>query len=231
MERISPQGLKLMQALGAERVVSRNGQSWSCGLLSAPDSVVVALERGNLVARAPGGRLRLTPAGEAWCGRRGRRRTSPNRVLVERSLPQGDESEGAARRSVTVNLAESPLGWLMSRGQVTERQFLAGERLRADWTVAGLAPRVTMRWDAAAGGTKAGPGDPADATLTMIAARKRFDAAVAQAGEGLADVLWRVICAGEGLATAEAALGWPKRSAKLVLGLALDRVADFYGIG
>ena len=32
-----------------------------------------------------------------------------------------------ARRSVTVNLAEAPLGWLFARGHVTRRQYLAGE--------------------------------------------------------------------------------------------------------
>ena len=53
-------------------------------------------------------------------------------------------------------------------------------------------------------------------------------AAVAAAGNGLADVLWRVVCAGEGLSAAEKALGWPARAGKLVLGMALDRLADHY---
>jgi hypothetical protein len=44
-------------------------------------------------------------------------------------------------------------------------------------------------------------------------------------------VLWRVVCAGEGLEAAEKALGWPKRAGKLVLLMALDRVSDFYGLG
>ena len=118
----------------------------------------------------------------------------------------------------------------MARGMIGERQFAAGERLRADWTVAGLGPRVTMRWDAAPTGAKGMPYDRMDPTLAQISARQRFDGAVAQAGSGLSDILWRVICAGEGLASAEGALGWPKRAGKLVLGLALDRVADFYGI-
>ncbi|MEO8724228.1 MAG: DUF6456 domain-containing protein, partial [Sphingobium sp.] len=42
------------------------------------------------------------------------------------------------------------------------------------------------------------------------------------------DILWRVVCAGEGLSAAEQALGWPTRAGKLVLTLALDRVADYY---
>jgi hypothetical protein len=62
----------------------------------------------------------------------------------------------------------------------------------------------------------------------QIAAKARFDAAVAAAGPGLADVLWRVVCAGETLSDAEKAMAWPVRSGKLVLSLALDRVADFY---
>ncbi len=52
-----------------------------------------------------------------------------------------------------------------------------------------------------------------------------------EAGPGLSDILWRVACAGEGLPGAERALEWPARSGKLVLKLALDRVAVFYRIG
>lgn len=132
-------------------------------------------------------------------------------------------------RSVTVNLAESPLGWLKARGHVSARQYDAGEQLRADWERAQLAPSVTMRWDAApaaAGAARA----QLDPTSAQIAAKRRFEAAVAAAGPGLADILWRVVCAGEGMREAEAALGWPARAGKLVLGLALDRVADHYGM-
>jgi hypothetical protein len=156
------------------------------------------------------------------------------RLLSERSIEAGiaAEREGDRRsRSVTVNLAESPLGWLFARGLVTQRQFDAGERLRADWERAQLAPRVTMAWDAAPvargrGGSLGAP-DPGGA---QIDAKKRFNAAVAAAGPGLADILWRVVCAGEGMRDAESALGWPARAGKLVLTFALDRVADYYRI-
>lgn len=164
-----------------------------------------------------------------------------NRLLVERPLPRDGMDRGRpssptpargrkrAARSVTVNLAESPLGWLRARGLVSARQYEAGEKLRADWERAALGPRVTMRWDASPPDKNArGPLDAPAPTLGQVAARRRFDAAANAVGPGLADVLWRVVCAGEGMRDAERALGWPVRAGKLVLGFALDRLADHY---
>lgn len=133
------------------------------------------------------------------------------------------------RRSVIVNLAESPLGWLHARGHLGDAQFAAGECLRRDWEAAELAPGVTMRWDAVR--VQGGPERGLNPSERQLAARQRFDGAIAAAGPGLADVLWRVVCAGETLPDAERALAWPVRSGKLVLKLALDRVAGFYRIG
>lgn len=134
-------------------------------------------------------------------------------------------------RHVTVNVAESPIAWLASRGMLTPGQLQAGERLRADYERAGLAARVTMRWDAAPPAKGRGGARASDASLARIDARRRFHAAVDYVGPGLADICWRVICAGEALGGAEKAMGWPARSGKLVLGLALDRLARFYGVG
>lgn len=134
--------------------------------------------------------------------------------------------ERGGRRSVTVNRAESPLSWLRARALIDARAYEAGERLRADYERAALAPGVTMRWDAARAKSTGG-GDP---TTTQIDARRRFDRALDGVGRGLSDILWRVVCAGEPLPTAERALGWPTRSGRLVLTLALDRLADAYGL-
>lgn len=154
------------------------------------------------------------------------------RELIERDIHELGGAGAPARRprrSVTVNLAESPLTWLRARGHLDARQFEAGERLRVDYETAQLGARVTMRWDAGprAGGRRGPPG-ALDPTLAQIAAKRRFEAAIAAAGSGLSDVLWRVVCAGEGLAAAEKGLGWPSRAGKLVLTFALDRVADHY---
>jgi Domain of unknown function (DUF6456) len=153
------------------------------------------------------------------------------RTIGDESAPKSARSRRRPARSVTVNLAESPLGWLHSRGLVTQRQFDAGERLRLDWERAQLSPRVTMSWDAApVSGRRGGSGVGVDLNGAQIDARRRFHAAFDAAGPGLADILWRVVCSGEGMREAETALGWPARAGKLVLTLALDRVANYYRI-
>ena len=154
------------------------------------------------------------------------------RLLTEVAV-SGEASPGKARptRSVTVNRAESPLGWLFARGHVSRRQFDAGERLRDDWERAQLAPRITMDWSAAPVSRNRGGGNRLpDLSGAQIDARKRFEDAVTKAGPGLSEILWRIVCAGEGMREAESALGWPARAGKVVLGLALDRVAEFYRI-
>ncbi len=143
------------------------------------------------------------------------------REMVERTII----ATGGTGRRVSVNVAESPLGWLRARGLVDARQCEAGERLRSDYETAALGPRVTMTWTARVDGGSGGGLDP---TTAQIAAKARFDAAIAAAGAGLADIAWRVICAGEALPVAEKGLGWPARAGRLVLTLALDRLADHY---
>lgn len=155
------------------------------------------------------------------------------RQLAERELTEeGPRKGGGARgkrRTITVNLAESPLSWLHARGHIDDRLFDAGERLRADYERAQLGPNVTMRWDPVRIKGQGSDGG-LNPTERQIAAKDRFDSALREAGSGLSDILWRVVCAGEALPDAEKALAWPARSGKLVLKLALDRVAGFYRI-
>lgn len=154
------------------------------------------------------------------------------RLLAERPVP-GDRpsasGKGRPPRSMTVNLTESPLGWLLARGHVSRRQFDAGEQLRLDWERGQLQPNVTMSWNPAPiSGRCSQIGSEPDFGACQLDARRRFDGAIEAAGPGLTDVLWRVVCWGEGMRDAESALGWPARAGKLVLGIALDRVADYY---
>jgi len=147
-----------------------------------------------------------------------------------RLIAQQIEGPDGARCTVMVNPGESPASWLYAHKRLTRRQFDASEAIRRDWERAAMGARVTMNWESAAapsGSRRGGSGLP-DRSLTQVAARDRLHGALAAAGPGLSDILWRVACACEGLGAAERALGWPARAGKLVLGFALDRVADYY---
>lgn len=138
---------------------------------------------------------------------------------------------------VRVNHAESPLGWLVNHKDRTGKplirleQFAAGERLRRDFTLANLPPRVTALWGMPANHAgRNGGRDSASMNDTMIAAKDRLWAAFDAVGPDLGGVLLQVCCHLNGLTEAERQLGWPTRSGKVVLGIALDRLAVHYGI-
>jgi len=138
---------------------------------------------------------------------------------------------------VTVDEAESPLAWLArrrgrnGRALIEPHQFQAGERLRADFTCAHLMPRTTSNWVSAisSGRRRAIGGQDADFTDTMIAARQRVHQALDAAGPEFGGLLLDVCCFLKGLEDVERERAWPARSAKVVLQLALDRLARHYG--
>jgi len=191
---------------------------------------------GALAGEAP--RYCLSTVGEAFLRRVGSEHDpfgGQHRVMQSRVI------EGAARsrRAVQVNVAETPLGWLRNRKDVdgkpllTAAEYEAGERLREDFTKAGLTARVTADWSLAPGtAPKRGGGRAGQLEMTdmALAARQRFFKAMEAAGPGLSDVLIEVCCHLNGLEETERGLGWPKRSAKLVLKIALQRLADHYGL-
>ncbi|MDK9697499.1 MAG: DUF6456 domain-containing protein [Siculibacillus sp.] len=184
---------------------------------------------------APAGmrRFGLTPLG---CARL-------RRMAGEGSDFRRQHGEVTARRideAGTIGLvdeAESPLSWLARRRDKDGRVYLtparvaAGERLRADFTVARMMPAVTSNWStgriAAGHGASGGIGDLADRAL---AARDRVRSALEAVGRDLADVLLDVCCFLKGLETIEADRRWPARSAKVVLDIALGRLAAHYGL-
>ncbi|NEW91295.1 DUF6456 domain-containing protein [Rhodopseudomonas sp. BR0M22] len=149
--------------------------------------------------------------------------------LAERDIMT---AEGLAR--VTIDDSESPLAWLARRkgrdGQamISAEQFVAGERLRADFTRGNLTPRVTSNWGAPTG--RAGSGGAGEMTDLVVAARQRVQHALDACGPEFCGILLDVCCFLRGLEDVERERGWPSRSAKVVLQLALDRLARHYGL-
>ncbi len=154
-----------------------------------------------------------------------------HRTWEEREIT---DPEDGRRRRARVNIAESPLLMLARRREPDGRPFLApelvaaGERLREDFELAQMGPRITQNWDrfltagvdvsrvsAAHGGGSEG-------------ARNRVAAALRELGPGMGDMCLRVCCFLEGIEMTERRLGWSARSGKIVLRLGLMRLERHY---
>lgn len=135
--------------------------------------------------------------------------------------------------------AESPLGWLYRRRDktgarlISEAQFNAGERLRADYELGQLMPRLTVDYQRAAdggSGRRGGAIDHMEVSERALAARQRVARALSAVGPELASLLVDVCCHLKGLEQLERAAGWPQRSAKVVLQVGLSALARHYGM-
>ena len=126
------------------------------------------------------------------------------------------------------------LAWLArrrgrdGRALIEPHQLQAGERLRAEFTRAQMMPRTTSNWASPISTGRRGERAGAS-TETMIAARQRVRHALDGAGPEFAGLLLDVCCFLKGLEDIERERAWPARSAKVVLQLALDRLARHYG--
>lgn len=154
-----------------------------------------------------------------------------HRVWDTRVIHDPDDGK---TRTARVNIAESPLLMLARRRDGNGQPFLtpgmvaAGERLREDFELAQMGPRVTQNWDGfmtsgidvshKGGGYRGG----------SESARDRVAVALRELGPGMGDVVLRVCCFLEGIEMTERRLGWSARSGKIVLRLALMRLERHY---
>ena len=141
------------------------------------------------------------------------------------------------KQPAIVNDAESPLKWLASRKDksgarlLSAHQLEAGERLRGDYQFAGLTARVTASWSPTAQcNASGGANNAAGMQDNVLAARQRVIRALAAVGPELSGILVDVCCHLKGLEEAEKTEGWPQRSGKIILQMALTRLARHYGL-
>ncbi|MDB5572024.1 MAG: putative ATPase involved in replication initiation [Hyphomicrobiales bacterium] len=196
------------------------------GALAARDLAVweeVAPGRSRLVATDPGraalARASAPPEAPAFLAQ--------HAGLETRRV---EARPGASLAKVLVNADESPLGWLARRKLVGAAEFEAGERLRRDLDMAQTLPRVTANWSASPSAAAHGA-QGLHISERVAAAGQRVDRALRAAGPEFAGLLLDVCGFLKGLETIEAERNWPRRSAKVVLALALGKLARHYGLG
>ena len=209
-----------------------------------PDEMWALVTSGVVDSFRPGReslRYRLAPEGRAVLARLSGASAPPSEASAF-AAAQGEKTsrtfrkgETATRR--TVNAKESPLTWLARRKNAKGESLLAphhlkaGEKLRADFERSQLSPQVTQNWNAflASVDTGRGRGDR-DISETASAARKRVQDALSHLGPDLSDAAFRICCFCTGVETVEREQGWSARSGKVVLRIALERLAAFYGL-
>ena len=197
--------------------------------------LVKAMVKIGLIQPDPLGRFIISEGGRRWMTANKQPKTGVSRTGPKVEKPINPKV------GVIVNDCESPLAWLATRtgpdGKplLSQTMFDAGERLRRDFEIGQLGARVTASWDASimsgARGRSGLPGQMMSSSETALCARQRVWRALQAAGPGLSSILLEVCCLASGLEAAERHLKWPKRSAKLVLVMALDRLVEHYGQG
>ena len=191
-------------------------------------------------------RYRITPAGRTALKRMLAEDTARRQGMEEAGAPYAEQhrewgerdvaEDGRAQpRRMRYNMAESPVTALARRRDRDGKPFLApelvaaAERFREDFELAQMGPKVAQNWERfLTGGGGRGDFGPSDPLRGPEGARTRVAAALRDLGPGLGDTALRVCCYLEGLEATEKRMGWSARSGKIVLRIALQRLARHY---
>lgn len=243
LRRLCQSGAVLAVAEGMDKAVVLRGDGGADKLVvDRPVAQALALKEW-IACAAPGriSRYQITPAGRAAFGQmladaenRARRQAEGFAEAQAQFAAKGRDKRAPRRmRRSRYSLGDSPLLSLARRKDKDGEPFLpaplvrAGERLREDFELAQIGGHVTQNWDHF---LTQGCGQGARGTTGggSSAARDRVKQALQALGPGLSDVALRCCCYLEGLEAAERKLGWPARSAKIVLRIALEQLEDYY---
>ncbi|WP_147105584.1 DUF6456 domain-containing protein [Tateyamaria sp. syn59] len=251
LRRLCETGAVLAVAVDMQKaVVVRDGVSGTSTRTAVVDrKVAEAMALQDWIAAEQTGRItryKITPAGRTALADMMGEVEQEQPGFAEAATPFADQhrqwgertvrdTETGQPRKVRYNLAESPLTALARRRDKGGQPFLsddlvtAGERLREDFELAQMGPRVAQNWDRfLTGGGRGGFAMDSGVGNGPEGARNRVAAALRDLGPGLSDVVLRCCCYLEGLESAEKTLGWSARSGKIVLRIALMRLKQHY---
>ena len=243
LRRLCETGAVLAVAEGMDTAVvvreSSDGRANKTASVSAEFVAVLALNDW-IDCTKPGrvSRYKLTPAGRTKLAQ------LSDDHISNTPDPMGDQGTSDAfgttqdmrRKRVRYNLAESPVAALARRKCKDGTPFLSeelvdiAERLREDFELAQMGPRVAQNWDAflTAGTDQGRSAHGSNDVSAPSKARERVAKALRALGPGLGDVALRCCCYLEGLESTEKHMGWSARSGKIVLRIALQRLRLFY---
>lgn len=145
-----------------------------------------------------------------------------------------DIGHQASQKRVRFTTQENPIAVLARRRDKGGQPFLkpelvaASERLREDFELSQIGTAITQNWDRfLTAGTYNGRSG-ANSSARSHDAHQRFTNALESLGEGLSEIALRCCCHQEGMVTIEKRLGWPARSGKVVLRIALIKLREHY---
>ena len=202
--------------------------------------LIEAMCSANWLVRDPSGSLIATTAGlkKFVALSKGMDFSTQHQQQAER-LIKDDQNRTVYVRT---NETESPLGWMRARKDksgkplLSQDQFDAGERIRQDFTKAQMSARITASWEftnpaGGRGSSRSASGNDGALEISerAYAAKRRFFSALDYLGPELSSIVYEVCCLASGLEMAERQFGWPRRSAKLVLTIALTKLSEHYG--
>lgn len=223
----------LLEAEAKQLAVFARRRDVSVRIGSAPSSAAQGLVRSGLARPDCSGsreRFEITPEGRAAA-----RRLAADKAGAPFLAQHLDLSRPAEPTAPQIDQSESPLAWLARRRDKSGAPLIgpheaeAGERLRRDATMAQIMPSITANWSAAVSSGRRGERG-LEATEAMVAARQRVTRAMACMGPDFAGLLMDVCVFLKGLELVETERGWPARSGKIVLRLALSQLARHYGL-
>lgn len=182
---------------------------------------------------AAGDAYELTPDGVVYLKREATSGgfADQHREMVDIPVMVGQRIETAKK-----NLNESPLArWRRPQAQsrealLSEHEFMAGERFRDDYARSSLMSRMTVDWTVEPSGAGRGCSDFNDAPMSAMAAKERVMKALDALGADLGRIATDACIREVDLGSLEREGGWPQRSGKVALKLALGRLAEHYGM-
>jgi Domain of unknown function (DUF6456) len=157
-------------------------------------------------------------------------------IMAESDIQLVSSQYPAFQRDSMTGEADNPLLWLFRRKNrdgeslISAASYAAGERLRADLTFSGKLPKVTMNWSSQGGVDVSRTAQGLNPTEAVIAARQRVDLAMRAVGPEFSGLLMDLCGFCKGLEAIEQQRGWPQRSGKVVVQLALASLARHYGL-